>query len=267
MIRSRHWPRHAIGLAGSVLLHAALFFSVSLGSVTASKRAPDQTGPGATAIVSSEGSFMTLVIVHVSGTTDSDMAVDVASRGMALANPIIQIVSPDPNPSYEMPDLAAIDESGEASVTAGDPARQSMLFGRYTGQVNARIQRAWRKPRSPINDGLESEPTSPAAAETFQCQARIVQADGGSVKEIELIQCNGSPAWQLSLVRAIQQASPLPAPPDPSVFTSELMLGFEAKAYVPGYRDDEYEPAPTPPRVGMTYFPLPPIAAQQDAVE
>lgn len=251
---SEHWPSHAIGLCASVLLHAAFFLSLSLGSIAASKRAPEETGPGATAIVSSEGSFMTLVIVHTPGPTDTAMAMDVASRGMALANPIIQVVSPDPNPSYEMPDLKSMDESGEAPVTAGDPARQSMLFGRYTGQIHARIQRAWRKPRSPINEASESEATSPAAMETFKCQARIVQGEGGSVGEIELMQCEGSPEWQLSLVRAIQQASPLPAPPDPSVFTSELMLGFEAKAFVPGYREDEYEPAPNPIRASVAYF-------------
>lgn len=255
MTLSRHWPSRVLGLTASVALHAALFLSLSLGSVAASKRAPEETGPGATAIVSSEGSFMTLVIVHTPGPTDTTMSVDVASRGSTLANPIIQIVSPDPNPSYEMPELASVDESGEASVTAGDPARQSMLFGRYTGQINARIQRAWVKPRSPIIEASERETASPTTIETFQCQARIVQGAGGAVQEIELMQCNGSSEWQLSLVRAIQQASPLPAPPDPSVFTSELMLGFEAKEFVPGYREDEYESAPRPTRSSVAYFP------------
>lgn len=248
-----------------MLLHAALFVSVSLGSVASSQRSPEETGPGATAILSSEGSFMTLVIVRAPGPTDMAMAMDVASRGMALANPIIQIVSPDPTPAYDVPDLTQLDESGEASVTAGDPARQSILFGRYTGQINARIQRAWRKPRSSIDETSESDATRTAAIETFQCQAKIVQAEGGNIKEIELMQCNGSAAWQLSLVRAIQEASPLPAPPDPSVFTSELMLGFEAKAYVPGYRDDEYESAPS--QVGATYYPLPPTGSEQDAID
>lgn len=152
-----------------------------------------------------------------------------------------------------MPEPSLIDESGEASLTAGDPARQSMLFGRYTGQIDARIQRAWRRPRSAIDGPFASGSDGGAAAraDTFQCQARIVQEASGNVKEIELIQCNGSPEWQLSLVRAIQLASPLPAPPDPSVFTNVLTLAFEAKAYVPGYREDEYEPAPGPSRVGV----------------
>jgi hypothetical protein len=45
----------------------------------------------------------------------------------------------------------------------------------------------------------------------------------------------------MSLVRAIQRASPLPAPPTPTVFTNALTLSFEAKAYGPGAREDEYE--------------------------
>lgn len=53
-----------IGLAATVLLHVALFLSASLGSVAASKRAPEETGLGATAMASSEDSWMTLVIVH-----------------------------------------------------------------------------------------------------------------------------------------------------------------------------------------------------------
>ncbi|MFC4313277.1 energy transducer TonB [Steroidobacter flavus] len=252
----QHWPSHALGLTASVLLHSALFLSVSLGSVAAPKRAPDESGAGATAIVSSTGSFMTLVIVHTPGPTDASMAMDVASRGSAIANPVIQIVSPDPTPSFEMPEFASLDESGEASVTAGDPVRQSMLFGRYTGQINGRIQRVWRKPRSAIDE---------SSAAAFQCQARITQNQDGSVTEIELMQCNGSAEWQLSLVRAIQQASPLPAPPDPSVFTSELMLAFEAKAYAPGDRDDEYEPEPRPTRTGVAY--LPPALSPPDQTE
>jgi hypothetical protein len=240
----RHWSSHAVGLVATVLLHSVLFLSVSLGSVAASKRAPEELGPGASEIVSSEGSWMTLVLVNLPGPNDAPMAEDIASRGAALSNSIIQIVSPDPTPSVEMPEPAFVDESGEAAYTAGDPVRQSMLFGRYTGQIDARIQRAWRKPRSAINEPVASgnDLDHAVGVDTFRCQARIVQEVSGHVKEVELMQCNGSPAWQLSLVRAIQLASPLPAPPDPSVFTNALTLTFEGKAYEPGYRDDEYEP-------------------------
>lgn len=228
-----------IGIGATVLVHALLFRSLTLGSV-ATQRNLDETGPGSSAILSSDGSWMSLVIVHLPGPSESRIAEDVSSRGDAAANPIIQIVSPDPSPPALIEESLS-DESGETAHTAGDPAMQSMLFGRYTGQIDARIKRAWRKPRSPINE--EFNVGGAADRQTFRCQARIRQDDTGNVQEIELMQCNGSPAWKLSLVRAIQRASPLPAPPHPTVFTNTLTLGFEGWPYIPGHRDDEYEQA------------------------
>jgi hypothetical protein len=48
--------------------------------------------------------------------------------------------------------------------------------------------------------------------------------------------------WKMSLIEAVQRASPLPPPPSPKVFTNVLTLSFEGRAYVPGNREDEYEP-------------------------
>lgn len=241
--RSLHWPSRAVGVVATLLLHAAFFQSLTLGSLT-SKRVSKQeeTGPGATAILSSEGTFMTLVIVHLPSPREDASVATIASRGVAVSNPIIQITSPDPLPlsAYEE---AMEEENGEASHTAGDPAMQSLLFGRYTGQIDARIQRAWHKPHVAIDGAVSGRGDSDQAVrqEPFHCQARIQQDQDGNVTEIELMQCNGSPAWQLSLVRAIQRASPLPAPPHPSVFTTALTLAFETNAYASGSRGDDYD--------------------------
>jgi hypothetical protein len=61
------------------------------------------------------------------------------------------------------------------------------------------------------------------------------------VQEILLPQCNGSAAWLHSLVIAIQQASPLPAPPSPTVFTNALTMTFTGFEYRPDSSADEYE--------------------------
>ena len=185
---------------------------------------------------------MSLVIVHLPGPSDESFTESVSSRGEAVSNPIIQIVSPDATPSFEIPEPSLLDESGEAPLTAGDPALQSMLFGRYTGQIDARIRRAWRKPRSPVTHGATSN--SPVdSSDSFRCQARISQDDIGNVTEIELQSCNGTPEWQLSLVKAIQRASPLPAPPSPTVFTNALTLSFDARPYTPGVTEEGFEVA------------------------
>lgn len=242
MSNSPQWSSRAVGAIATLLLHAAFFQSLALGSL-ASKHVSKQeeTGPGSTSILSSEGTFMTLVIVRVPGTIDEEARVeDIASRGVAVSNPVIQVTSPDPLPLAAFEE-AMEEENGEAAHTAGDPAMQSLLFGRYTGQIDARIQRAWQKPRSAIDEVVADGGDSDQAVrqEMFRCQARIQQDKDGNVTEIELMHCNGSPAWQLSLVRAIQRASPLPAPPHPSVFTTALTLAFESKAHVSEYGEED----------------------------
>jgi hypothetical protein len=118
--------------------------------------------------------------------------------------------SPPPDPS-EGP---RAQPEGQASLGA--------LYGRYLGQIHARIDRAWLRPRTAIG------------APIFQCQVQMDQDSSGRVQEVTLLECNGDARWQLSLVHAIQAASPLPAPPDPAVFVHHVLLGFRATAYVPG---------------------------------
>ena len=104
-------------------------------------------------------------------------------------------------------------------------------YGRYLNQIRARIDRAWQRPRSAIG------------APIFQCQVQVDQDGVGRVEEVTLLQCNGGSRWQLSLVRAIEAASPLPAPSDEAVFVPHVLLAFRAMAYAPGEPTELYEPA------------------------
>lgn len=103
-------------------------------------------------------------------------------------------------------------------------------YGRYLGQIRARIDRAWQRPRTAIG------------APIFQCQVQVDQDSLGRVQEVTLLDCNGDAPWQLSLVRAIEAASPLPAPSDPAVFVHHVLLAFRAVAYSPGEPAALYEP-------------------------
>jgi len=104
-------------------------------------------------------------------------------------------------------------------------------YGRYFGQIRARIDRAWQRPRSAIG------------APIFRCQVQVDQDGVGRVQQVTLLECNGDSRWQLSLVHAIQAASPLPAPSDPAVFVHHVLLAFRAMAYAPGEPAELYEPA------------------------
>jgi hypothetical protein len=92
-----------------------------------------------------------------------------------------------------------------------------------------------------VSEAVE-ENRGPIADASFQCQAQIVQDNSGYVEEI-LPRCNGSSVWQQSLVTAIRQASPLPAPPAASVFSRSITLSFVGLAYIQGAAEDEYESA------------------------
>jgi hypothetical protein len=99
-----------------------------------------------------------------------------------------------------------------------DSAALALQYGKYTGQVAARIEGAWIRPTSLH----ESTP--------FVCQVRIEQDRDGHVLTVELLKCDDDSQWQLSLVAAIDRASPLSAPPSPSVFSSQLILNFSSSA-------------------------------------
>jgi hypothetical protein len=111
-----------------------------------------------------------------------------------------------------------------------DAAGSSALAGRYLGQIDARIERAWLKPRTPLDSGA------------FRCEVRVEQDTAGNVLEIELEQCGNDGRWQQSLVRAIQSASPLPAPPVPGVFRKSLHLSFTGHPWSAQGSAQGYEP-------------------------
>jgi TonB C terminal len=144
----------------------------------------------------------------------------------------------------ESPDLETLalseDQPSNSRPRGADGAEQARLFGIYTGQIQARIDRVWRRPRTPVND----DKSSTNAAESFQCEAQIIQDVRGNVQEIMLPRCNGSPAWQHSLVTAIQFASPLPAPPSEKVFRKSISVNFVGLSYSPDAQEEEYEREP-----------------------
>jgi hypothetical protein len=120
------------------------------------------------------------------------------------------------------------------------------LVGIYSGQIQARVERIWLRPRTSVKEESVSTKAS-NSIDYFRCQAQIVQDPRGNVQETLLPNCHGSIAWQRSLVIAIQQASPLPAPPSPTVFSRTLTLEFVGYPYTVGAPEDEYETPSTAP--------------------
>jgi len=226
-------PLYRYGVSGagalaSLLLHALLIASVTWGGGLTrepTQRRPDMASSHGSADAESD-SAMELVWVEEPDTLSTG-----SPDPNALAAPTLAIVAVDASlAAVSIPALSAPDEIRQTPGD-GDSATQAVLLGHYVGQIDARIERAWRRPRTPLKE------------DDFSCRVRIVQDATGAVQEITLVDCNGDTRWQLSLVHAIQLASPLPAPPDPKVFTRVLRMHFRAQPYSRQSSQEDYEPA------------------------
>ncbi len=143
--------------------------------------------------------------------------------------------------SPALPSIESVEPGDSSSPDAASPATAGgdPLLAIYLRQIQARIERVWRRPRTLVAEGMLSKLRR--KDEPFQCEVHITQDPHGNVEDIRLGGCNGSFAWQQSLVSAIHQASPLPGPPSASIYRSSVDLMFTARAYRPGAPTDEYE--------------------------
>lgn len=238
--RRRFLPPTLIGILGTLLLHAMLIQSVSFGS-RGPKPKPPETQESGTALSKSTTAPDGLVLISLPTTTNANLA---ATLNLASSLPDFSKTKIKPQIAIDLPASLALEtlalseeQAPQATADAVNGAELARLFGIYTGQIQARIDRVWRRPRTPVSE----EAASGEAGESFQCEAQIVQDSRGNVQEILLPRCNGSPAWQRSLVLAIQQASPLPAPPSAKVFAQSISLEFVGLPYTSGSPADEYE--------------------------
>lgn len=200
---------------GSLALHALLLTPLLLGAAQHRTRAPEAPGDS---LPSSHDAALTVVLLD-----DGDSKPRAPPR--LSDTPVRSITLRDlPAPS---PDPAIADSVPQAQ---GDAAAFALLYGRYLGQITARIERAWMRPR-----------TSPGGP-TFACRIEVLQDERGQVLGVTVGRCNEDSRWRASLVDAIRSASPLPAAPDPKVFRRSLALGLTAAAFVPGGNTQGFEP-------------------------
>lgn len=152
-----------------------------------------------------------------------------ARASLAIASPVLMAI----DVKGVLPRIPAIippaASPGENNDQDDAPSGLGALYGRYIGQLEARINRGWQRPRSPIG------------APIFQCQVQLEQSSEGRLLSTTLLQCNGDARWRLSLMRAIQVASPLPTPPNPALFARNVVLEFRAVAYSSGAQVALYE--------------------------
>lgn len=222
----------AVGVAGALSVHALLALPFVLSSP--SQQAPDRSGAGASVLRSAVEPEMTVVFVNEPApdlTTEPLKLEPLVSRGLKSLDLPVVVLSPDDSHAPPAAEVAADSQhTTETPTPDPNPAQYAVLYGRYLGQLQARIERAWLRPRTEIG------------APRFSCRARVRQDSRGAVIEATLDHCNGTERWQQSLLSAIRTASPLPAPPDASVYADILRLSFSSEAFEEGDSTQGFEP-------------------------
>ena len=92
-------------------------------------------------------------------------------------------------------------------------ASTAPLLAKWQAQISARIERAWIRPES--------------ARPGIQCVLNVTQEADGTVTQVKVGECNGDQAVRQSIEQAVYKASPLPPPPDRSLFDRELTIYFK----------------------------------------
>jgi colicin import membrane protein len=91
-------------------------------------------------------------------------------------------------------------------------ARSGPAMASWESQIAAKINRAWIRP--------------PTARPGIECALEVTQVPGGTVTKVSIGTCNGDEAVRQSIEAAVYRASPLPPPPDPSMFEPDLHINF-----------------------------------------
>ena len=87
---------------------------------------------------------LVLVTIADAPREDEGLADQIASLGPRLQDPPISILSSDALMAVDVDSTEQVqDDSIPVAPTAGDPALRALMWGRYTGQISARIERAW----------------------------------------------------------------------------------------------------------------------------
>jgi colicin import membrane protein len=94
-------------------------------------------------------------------------------------------------------------------------AADSGLLDQYAEIIRQKVERNWTRPAS--------------AREGIACVVLVKQIPGGDVVDVQVAECNGDAAVVRSIEVAVRRSSPLPPPPDPSLFERSLRFEFRPR--------------------------------------
>ena len=112
----------------------------------------------------------------------------------------------------------ALEAAMAAEAIEQDEARNQILdaqMNQYAAQIQAKVERQWIRPKS--------------APKGLTCTLKVNQLPNGEIINVQIVKSSGNVSFDKSVEAAVLSASPLPQPPDPSLFSRELIFEFDPK--------------------------------------
>jgi colicin import membrane protein len=127
------------------------------------------------------------------------------------------------------------DALAQRQKTADSAARRKQLAQEIASEEtahNAGLASALQKWKALIEIKIHNNWTPPPSTpDNLSCIVEVTQVPGGTVTNAQVPSCNGDDAVVQSIITAVYRSSPLPGPPDPSLFDQgkSLRLTFNNK--------------------------------------
>jgi colicin import membrane protein len=96
-------------------------------------------------------------------------------------------------------------------------SRLASLKQQYVALITQKVFNNWIRPATAPDD--------------LNCLVLVSQVRGGTVTNVQVPTCNGDDAVVQSIITAVYRSSPLPEPPDPSLFDRDLKFTFDIKKH------------------------------------
>jgi hypothetical protein len=207
-----------VAALATLLVHGAFLSVIDLttGVRSDSPRHPDAVGAGANAGSNSGEWIERKMTVRLLSEVSKEEVLSPLEALLKVAVTEVSAVEVLGQNSDPLPPIFPERDGDESVDSAAELVARARLSGVYESQIRARIMRAWRRPDGVVLSGASN------------CRALIRQTESGKISEVELAYegCDWTDEMRASLVRAIFSASPLPAPPHPSVFVDVFSLKF-----------------------------------------
>lgn len=148
---------------------------------------------------------------------------------MALVNSVYEI--PVLPLESQQEEAIAIFGNGVAKGCFEDALEEKAVFEYDLLDEDASAQARRQQYISMIAQKVENNWLRPAAtSEEQSCEVIVTQTMSGDVTDVQLQSCTSDKGFQLSVERAIRNASPLPLPSDPELFDRKIYFKFKPRS-------------------------------------